>query len=288
MSKPAREFEQRSTLSALEEIRAELAQLPEHELLHQNVVPVAALVTIRGVYRALMGLRAEMLRLPDFDIANLDRLELYALAFVGAQAHCDALRESNREPEAVKAEAEALRAQLHSDVKALVLRKVIPPQRIQKLSRRRGYEQVASDLLLLTAVFRCHFDAIAGKCATTEQELVRAEALAHSLTIVVSRRREPLEAVGDALEVRKRAFTLFMRAYSQVRRAVQYLRSEHGDADRLAPPLTGKRKRAPRTSPKNEVVASTESAAVPVAVEPRPAVGLPERVGLPGSDPFLN
>lgn len=58
MSKPARGFEQRSMLSALEEVRAELDQLSEHELLQQNVVPVAALVTIRGVYRELMGLCA--------------------------------------------------------------------------------------------------------------------------------------------------------------------------------------------------------------------------------------
>jgi len=288
MSKSARGFEQRSTLSALEEIRAELEQLSEHELLHQNVVPVAALVTIRGVYRELMGLRAEMLQLPDFDIANLDRLELYALAFAGAQAQCDALRDSNREPEALKAEAEALRAQLYSDVKALVFRKIIPPQRIENLSRRRGYVQGASDLLLLTAVFRCHANALTGKCATTDEELVRAAALAHSLTIVVSRRREPLEAFGDALEVRKRAFTLFMRAYGQVRRAVHYLRSEHGDADRLAPPLTGKRKRAPRKSQKDEAAVSTESAAAPAAVEPRPALEISERVGLPGSNPFLN
>src|SRR5512133_2118892 len=248
MSKSAGELEteQRSTLIALEEIRTELSQLPEHELLHQNVVPLTALVTVRGVYRELKGLRAEMLRLPDFEIANLDRLELYARAFVGAQARYDALRESNREPEALKAEAEALRAQLYDDVKTLVRRKIVAPQRIEKLSRRRGYEHVASDLLLLVTVFRCHLNSIAGKCATTEQELVRAEALAHGITAVVSRRREPLEAVRNALEVRKRAFTVFMRAYGQVRRAVQYLRFDQGDADRVAPPLTGKRKKAPR------------------------------------------
>lgn len=90
------EIERRSTLIALEELRAELRQLPEHELLHQNVVPLTALVTVRRVYRELKGLRAEMLRLQDFEIANLDRLEHFALAFVGAQAHCDVLRESTR------------------------------------------------------------------------------------------------------------------------------------------------------------------------------------------------
>jgi hypothetical protein len=37
-------------------------------------------------------------------------------------------------------------------------------------------------------------------------------------------------------EQRQRNFTLLMRAYTQVRRAIGYMRFEHGDADRIAPP----------------------------------------------------
>lgn len=289
MSKSEQDLgKQRSALAALDQIRAELYELPEHELLHQNVVPLTALVTVRRIHRELRGLRKELLNLPTFDIAYLDRLELYALAFVGAQSRYDTLREHNQEPETLLSEAEALRGQLVHDVKVLVLRKLVAPQRIERLSRRRGYEHVAADLLLLTTVFRCHSHDIAGKCATTEEELARAEALAHQLTVVVSRRREPLEAVGEALDLRRRAFTLFSRAYSQVRRAVQYLRSEQGDADRFAPPLTGKRKGTSRKSRKSEALATVESAVAPDPVERCAAGTVPERVGLPGSDPFLN
>lgn len=279
---------QKSALAALEQVRAELNQLPEHELLHQNVVPLAALVTVRRIHRELKGLRKELLKLPTFDIAYLDRLELYALAFVGAQAHYHTLKEHNQEPENLLSEAEALRGQLIQDVKVLVLRKLVAPQRIERLSRRRGYEHVAADLLLLTTVFRCHAHAIAGKCATTEEELVRAEALAHELTVVISRRREPLEAVSEAHDLRRRAFTLFSHAYGQVRRAVQYLRAEQGDADRFAPPLTGRRKGTPRKSQKSEAPATVESAIAPEPVERSATSKAPERVGLPGSDPFLN
>lgn len=278
--------EQKSALAALEQIREELFEVPEHELLHQNVVPLTALVTVRRIQGELKGLREQLRSLTNFDIASLDRLELYALAFVGAQSHYDTLMERNRGPEALLSEAEALRGQLVHDINVLVLRKLVAPQPIQRLSRRRGYEHVATDLLLLTTAFRCHSDAIAGKCATTEEELARAESLAHELTVVVSRRREPLEAVGEALDVRKRAFTLFFRAYSQVRRAVQYLRSEQGDADRFAPPLTGMRKGTMRKSKKSE--AAVGGAVVADPVEPSTDLQIPERIGLPGSDPFLN
>lgn len=280
--------EQRSALAALQQIRNELYELPEHELLHQNVVPLTALVTVRRIRGELEGLREALRNLTNFDMVSLDRLELYALAFVGAQSHYDTLTERNREPETLMSEAEALRAQLISDIKALVSRALIAPQRVGKLSRRRGYVHVAADLLLLATVFRCHSQIVVGKCATSEQELVRAEELAHKLTIVVSRRREPLKAVEEALDLRKRAFTLFFRAYGQVRRAVQYLRAEQGDADRFAPPLTGKRKGTSRKSKKSEALASVESAAAPAPVERSAASVSPERVGLPGSDPFLN
>src|SRR5512133_3903279 len=100
MSKSEQDLgKQRSARAALDQIRAELYELPEHELLHQNVVPLAALVTVRRIYRELTGLREELLNLPSFDIGCLDRLELYALAFVGAQSHYDTLMERNREPE---------------------------------------------------------------------------------------------------------------------------------------------------------------------------------------------
>jgi hypothetical protein len=132
----------------------------------------------------------------------------------------------------------------------------------------------------------------------------------------VPQRRVPLKAVAEALEHRKRAFTQFSRAYSQVRRAVQYLRYDAGDAEQIAPPLTGtpkkpktkalKRVRGKARSKKtisqgvvpdaersSEAVVQATAIAVtpndkttakPVTSDPSDRMG----VGLPGSDPFMN
>lgn len=310
--KPRENIELQSALAALEGIQGELLALTQEELLQQNIVPLSALVTVRGIYRALLGLREQMLRLPDFDIVNVDRLELYAAAFAGAQARFNMVKQRNRRPAALFAEALAARRQLRSDVIALVRRQLIPSDLIQNLSGRRGYEQVAADLLLLAAVLRARMTSIVGKCAVTEEELVCAEVLAHQLTCVVSHRREPVEAQIEAADARRRAFTLFFRAYGQVRRAVQYLRYEQGDAERIAPALSGKRrggKKAKRnqkskqnasqleservaeietrvtTPPSVSAPASGVVAAVPDAVA---VSDVPARIGLPGSDPFIH
>ncbi|HEY5961768.1 MAG TPA: hypothetical protein VIV60_34655, partial [Polyangiaceae bacterium] len=157
-----------------------------------------------------------MLELPDFNVDYLDRLELFAMAFAGAQAHYETLREHNSEPADLLIEGVALRRRLVGDLKVLVQRKLVAPERLKNLRNQRGYKQVAADLLLLATIFRTHSPGIAGKCATTVEEITRADVLADKLTVVVSQRDEPLEAEVEALKTRQRAFTQFFRAYSQV------------------------------------------------------------------------
>ncbi len=303
-----------SELAALSQVRAELEKLSTDELMQQNIVAIDALATVRGVLRELMGLRSLMLKLPDFNAEYLDRLELYAMAFAGAHAQYQILKEHNKEPAALVREGLALRCRLVNDIKVLVRRGLIAPEALRKLHNQRSYAKVASDLLLLAALFHTHASVIAGKCAATAEEIARADTLADKLTVVVSHRRKPLEAEVEALEVRRRAFTAFFRAYSQVRRAVQYLRYDAGDAERFAPPLTGKRKRAKKMNDKSDAAVQPKPAehdkptelasgialakpTAPSAVSSTVAVSTEEvaprstspiGVGLPGSDPFLH
>jgi hypothetical protein len=66
--------------------------------------------------------------------------------------------------------------------------------------------------------------------------------------MVLSREQDEAEAghSQQKADQRQRNFTLLMRAYTQVRRAIGYVRFEHGDADRIAPPPPPKAKRRPR------------------------------------------
>ncbi len=84
--------------------------------------------------------------------------------------------------------------------------------------------------------------------------------------------------IDGAAEIRQQAFTLFIRTYDQLRRAVHYLRWEHGDAEEIAPSLyAASRRRSSRsgkskTTPPESDVAQA-GAEAPVDATPAPAAG---------------
>ena len=54
---------------------------------------------------------------------------------------------------------------------------------------------------------------------------------------MLRRRPWPATAAAESAEQRDRAFTLFIRCYDQIRRAILFLRWEQDDADTIAPSL---------------------------------------------------
>ncbi len=95
--------------------------------------------------------------------------------------------------------------------------------------------------------------------------------------------------------MRARAFTLFSRAYDQVRRAVNVLRWDEGDADSIAPSLyagRGGRGKSAENKPGTGTATGTE---LPPQAPPSPATptsDLPAKstkpaVGAPDSQPFM-
>ena len=74
------------------------------------------------------------------------------------------------------------------------------------------------------------------------RELDEAERLGAELTALLWNRHED-RSLRAAYQRQNQAYALFMRSYGQVRRVVQYLRYEEGDADSYAPAATGGRKR---------------------------------------------
>jgi hypothetical protein len=128
---------------AYESCSAEMMGLPDGDVHKVNLDIQSAVLTVEGVHARLASLRGDILAtLADFDIAELDKLETYALALLQADVN-----------------------------------------------------------------------------------------------------------YGIAENMRDRTFTLFMQAYGQVRRAVQYLRWQHQDANQYAPSLY-RRRRARRARTK--------------------------------------
>jgi hypothetical protein len=192
-----------------------------------------------------MSLRSQLReRLNDFDVTNLDKLETYALALTQAHSVCCGVEDKSPELQRLSGEAQALRERLLGDLLVLVKRGFVSSATLKGLRGPNGHRNIASDILVIANVLRSAWTGIAGKTAVTEDELLHAEALGDAMLAIVGKRNQ-FTALGiQSSEERQRAYTLFMRAYNEVRSAITYLRRNCGDADSIAPSVY--RRRNPR------------------------------------------
>jgi hypothetical protein len=79
-------------------------------------------------------------------------------------------------------------------------------------------------------------------------------------------------------ELRRRAYTLFVQAYDEVRRPVTYVRWEEGDVDEIVPSLF-----AGRTRTRDD-----EDAIAPIPNGAPTNVAAPIPPGMPGAPPFVS
>ena len=151
-------------------------------------------------------------------------------------------------------------------MQVLVRRGLIDPFHLKAAKKRRGRLRFAYGLLGLVEVLREAWPRVADKTGLTESELTQAELLGEQLSHGVALQNSPIEEFKKLAELRDRAFTVFVRAYGQVRHALQYLRREKHDADRYAPSLYGRR-RSRKAKASADAVAQ-QANAHPAAVAP--------------------
>jgi hypothetical protein len=275
---------------ALNRVRAEMQGLDESQYLTVNLEILAATSTALGAMPEIKQLRAEIAEeLPKFDLTQLDKVETYALAAM--QAHTVYLG-AYTAPECIPGlveQAIAMRELLLTDATALAKRGLLSSAKLAELKGTNGHRNSASDLLTLANMFRANWQAIAPKTAVTEAELDRAEILGDQIITALGYKEQAPAILADVAVERTQAYTLFMRAYDQLRKAVNYLRWDEGDADAIAPSLyagrsNGRRKTGSETTEPPAATASSvvASPAPTTATSPATAVA----VGLPGSNPF--
>jgi hypothetical protein len=283
---------------ALEQIRPEIAALDESKLHPIKLETLLATGTVRGSLPKIMQYRAQLIQeVPKFDISKLDKLGLYALALVHTQT---AYTVAYRPPEALAAlgdEVTQLREQLLSDATALVNRGLLNGGPLDVLKGPSGYRNAASDLMALALLLRTNWSAISSKSCVSEVELDRADKISIELLDAVgTREQNPVRLATVALE-RQKAYTLFMDAYDQVRRAIHFLRWNEDDADTIAPSLYAGRsashKKATSDIPNTSDAPTTQASPTTNTTTPTtpttnatPAATPRAAVGLPGGDPF--
>lgn len=231
----------------------EMDALAEGELLIPTVDVMSAVSVVLGVGPRLQALRPEIERqLPYFNLARFDNLEQYAKAL----HHANALFRMATSPKQSLAERASqltvIRDRLLTDAHSLANYGLLDGESLKECKTAVGYKALASDIAVLLTVFKERWPAIRQRTPVTVELLNDANDRAEELLEAVALKDQAPVTAGAASERRRRAFTIFARAYKDAQRAVAYLRADYGDADEIAPPLFPGRPPKRRSSPAEE------------------------------------
>lgn len=254
----------------------EFEAIPKARIRALNMDVSIAVSTALGVLPQVQPLRDEILeQLPRFEIRWLDRLRDYAGALYFAQALFEGKSRRLASVEELADAAQRKFQLLFADAQTLACRGYVSEEALAKFGKRRGYLGVATDVMMVSCLLRSTLPRVVETFPFTEADLDEALSLGDQLVYAIGLRKDPLRERKGVAELRDRAFTLFIEAYGQVRRAVQYLRWEKDDAECLMPSLY--KRRRPRRAKQEEsqpapAVEVENAASAPVDVPlPRPA-----------------
>jgi len=215
----------------------ETAALGDKEALTVNIDVPSAVATTIGLLPQILSYRDEAAQLPRFDIAHFDRLEQLTFALVYAHARLTATPPPSDPFVHLNEHAVRLRNTMYHDAVALAYRGLISGERLAEFKANVGYKGLAANLLGLAHLLRTNWDAISSKTALQSSELQNAERLGAQLTEALGSREQLTLKLAQVGAQRQRNFTLFARSYNQARRAIGFLRWDHGDADQICPSL---------------------------------------------------
>lgn len=264
----------------------ELGGLPPDDIVEVNIDIPTAVATVFGVLPQLSAYRNTITQvIPGFDIARFDQLEDYTMALSYASTvHATASRPVDGLAE-LNEEGTKLRGTLQGDILTLVSRGLINPSTIKNYSGLSGYKNVASDLQIQGQILKDHWATIEGKCATTLAEVEQGlKVAAHLLRLAGLKEQSPV-VVAAAADMRKRAFTLFTRAYDEARRAIIFLRWHEGDADTIAPSLYAGRGGSKKKTPTEESISVPEASTAQTTAPMTTAA--PAVAQAAGNQPFM-
>lgn len=254
-----------------EALAAARAALSPDELIAVNVDVQIAATTALARYPEIVAIRAQAVAdLPRFDPTAIDELPMYASAAYHSQTLVQIAEADPQALPALNEEATQLRDLLYTDLSPLVKRGLAPAGRLKEYKGTRGYRVVAADLAMLAETLRSCWDVAQSRTTSTLADIVRAEQLGQTMSVLVSRKEQGPSVSSASTLDRQRAFTLFVRRYDEVRRAVTYLRWLDNDAERIAPSLYAGKTRAPKSDDAPDDADSVDAAGPSI---PASAVG---------------
>jgi hypothetical protein len=284
--------------AAYKRLRAEIDALPEETVAVINLDIPAIVQTGLGVLPEVRKFEDEVKQLPSFDVSAFEKLEDYAYALLHLQTLYMA---ASAPPEALGdlvARAIAARELLLADIPGFVAHGHLSLRGPNELDKSLGHRGIAMDVGRLARVVIEAWPKLQGKTSLTFEKLVEFEALRDQIVAALGLKEQGEELEVEVTAQRERSYTLFVRAYDEVRRAISFLRWKQGDVDEITPSLySGKagRRRTEVPSPTPATPATPATPGAPAATSApstaAPATGVaaqsaPIPVGHPGSDPF--
>jgi hypothetical protein len=271
---------------ALEELRPELEAIPHHQLETIRLDIGSVHVQMRPVVARVEAFRDQIAAELGEDVAvHVDRLQKTARACF--QAHALHLTKAHgRNVEELIEKLGQTRRVLLLEAEGLVARKLFPASSLAELVGGTGYKAMCLDVVQLVAAFRSEWAAIASETPVTALELDQAEALADAAALALGE-SEQVPSSPETVDLRQRAYTLFVRTYDEVRRAMTYLRWDEDDVDEIVPSLfagrKGKSDKGEDDDGHDEIHGASDRSS------PSPTNGAaPVAPGHPGGSPFVS
>jgi hypothetical protein len=279
------------TRSAFERRMTAAMALADDALLRVTVDVGAAVTTARATARRVDALREQIAKhLPLFPLSLIAEFDQTIDALVHAQATyvSDVSKDDRLKalPKLVD-ECARVRAIALADLESLVLRDIIDAAAVEAIKDGSGRDDLAMDLVSIDAAFTRARAALGERFWVTADEQAYLRKLATTLRETLSLLSTIDEGARERIAIRQRFFTLFVREYDQLRRAVTYVRWDQSDADAIAPSLFLKGKRARVEAPADDDKPAEDKPAnnTPADDKPTPHSGATRPV--PQDDPFV-
>lgn len=232
---PLKGFEEAE--AAFKRLEPDAMALTEQQFAPMNVDVIRATAIILGVAGRVLPFRERMAKLPEFDIRHVDQLEERAKAawFVFI-SHLP--EPEPRDFQAMFEECRSLRTLMLAWAEPLVLEGHLDRTTVDKIKEGSGNKDIPSDVISLAVLFRSRWGVIGGICGVTEAQLERGAAIAPIVFATLARREYKTSASQtDGSQRVRRFWTLADRAYTQCRRAIDYLEADSGGAASILPSL---------------------------------------------------
>lgn len=227
----------------------------------------SAVATILGAGPAIRAYRESIVKeAPSFDISSVDNLELYTLALGHAHTAYETATQPSPALLSLYDEATARRKVMVDDIGMLVSRGLLKDTILAELKGIGGYKNAGFDLFQLSDIYRKNWDSISDRTSMKKEELDQVENLADKLITAAGERERAAQLTAEATRDRQAAYTLFIRAYDEIRWVIGFLRRKQGDIDVIAPSLyAGRASTKKKPAERNEEKPATPGTTAPVA-----------------------